>query len=58
MKDGIIKAFCHGIEDRAAYGLLRAEQLYRRPFANRVAWRLGWELANLVTRQPLRTAKR
>lgn len=57
-QDSICRAFVNGYQDRASYGLLRAEQLYRRPRSRIVAWKLGWELANLLTRTPLRTAKR
>lgn len=54
--DTFVYAFGHGYNDRALNGLLRKEQLYRRPWSNQLAWRLGWELANLFTRTPLRTA--
>ena len=55
----LTRAFWNGWIDRSAYGLLRREQLYRRPrYGLRCAWRLGWELANLVTHTPLRTARR
>lgn len=56
MKDDTIgTAFCNGLDDRHAAGLLRNEQLYRRPWTRRVAWRLGWEIANMLTTRPLRT---
>lgn len=58
MRDTIIQAFTTGYEDRHLYGLLRVEQHYRRPLSNRIAWRLGWEVANVVTPTPLRTAKK
>ncbi len=51
-------AFCLGVEDRHTNRPLRVEQLYRSPWTNRLAWRLGWELANMLTQRPLRTAKR
>lgn len=57
-KDSITTAFENGWIDRVRYGLPRREQLYRRPWTRRVAWRFGWELANLVTAAPLRTAKK
>lgn len=57
-RDSIKQAFQNGWTDRVAYGLLRKEQLYRRPWSRRVAWRLGWELANAFTDAPLRTARR
>lgn len=53
--DSIKQALMHGFKDRSKYGLLRKEQLYRRSWKQRVAWRIGWELANIVTRTPLRT---
>lgn len=56
--DTIGTAFCLGFEDRHANGLLRVEQLYRNGPAQRAAWRLGWEIANLLTTRPLRTEKR
>lgn len=56
--DTLGEAFCSGIVDRHEYGLLRAEQLYRTSKKNRMAWRLGYELANLLTQRPFRTAKR
>lgn len=58
MKDTIGTAFCNGIEDRHVNGLLRNEQLYRREAQHRIAWRLGWELANLLSTRPLRTKGR
>jgi len=59
MPDDTLKhAFVNGVVDRHAYGLLRKEQLYRRPWSRRLAWRIGWEFANLLTRRPLRTSKR
>jgi hypothetical protein len=57
-QDTIKQAFINGTVDRIQYGLLRAEQLYRRPWVLRWAWRCGWEFGNLVTRRPLRTAHR
>jgi hypothetical protein len=56
-KDSVQKAFENGFVDRTLYGLLRVEQLYRRPWSSKVAWRVGWELANLFTKTPLRTDK-
>lgn len=56
MTDSFGTAFCNGIEDRHVNGLLRNEQLYRSTTQNQIAWRLGWEIANLLTRRPLRTA--
>jgi hypothetical protein len=58
VRDTIFRAFKNGVDDRRLYGLLRKEQLYRKPWTRRAAWRLGWELANVVTRRPLRTAKK
>ena len=55
--DTIGTAFCNGIEDRHVTGLLRVEHLYRRPLVNRIAWRLGWEVANVLTQRALRNAK-
>ena len=57
MSDSIGHAFCLGFEDRHVNGLLRVEQLYRSGKGQRIAWRLGWELANMLTRRGLRTAK-
>lgn len=57
-QDSIAIAFNNGWTDRVAHGLLRVEQLYRRPWQNRAAWRLGWELANLLTEAPLRIHRR
>jgi hypothetical protein len=56
--DTIKQAFTNGWTDRVAYGLLRKEQLYRRPWSRRAAWRLGWELANLLTDSLLRTQRK
>jgi hypothetical protein len=56
MDDTLSNAFCEGIVDRHEHRLLRQENLYRFPL-RRVAWRLGWEVANLLTQRPLRTAK-
>lgn len=56
--DTIGTAFCLGIEDRHVNGLLRKEQLYRSGWPQKLAWRFGWELANMLTTRPLRTAKR
>lgn len=50
-----LEAFMDGYIDRAGYGLLRCEQLYRNPRWKRWGWRLGWEAANLLTSTPLRT---
>lgn len=58
MNDTVGHAFLNGIEDRHVNGLLRVEQLYRHGRSQRVAWRLGWEVANMLTRRPLRNAKR
>jgi len=55
--DSIREAFEFGWQDRAVYGLLRQEQLYRRPWSRRVAWRLGWEFAHFMTKRPLRTER-
>lgn len=57
-KDTMGTAFCNGVEDRHVNGLLRVEQLYRFPAWHRIGWRLGWELANLLTTRPLRTGSR
>lgn len=53
--DTIGTAFCNGIEDRHASGLLRKEQLYRSGWAQKIAWRIGWEFAHLLTEHRLRT---
>lgn len=58
MMDRIADAFFSGINDRFEHGLLRAEQLYRRTWMHRAAWRTGWELANALTARPLRTERR
>lgn len=58
MSDTIGTAFCNGIESRHVDGLLRVEQLYRSGPAQRIAWRLGWEVANILTQRALRNAKR
>ena len=58
MRDTIGEAVCEGIVSRYEHGLSRAEQLYRRTWLHRLAWRAGWEFANLATRRPLRTARR
>ena len=55
MSDTIGTAFCNGIEDRHCNGLLRVEQLYRAGWWQRLAWRVGWELANMLTGRGLRT---
>jgi len=57
MSDSAGTAFCNGFEDRHVNGLLRTEQLYRSGWPQRWAWRLGWELADLLTQRGLRTAK-
>lgn len=57
-RDALHAAFANGWNDRVLYGLLRVEQLYRRGWAQRVAWRLGWEFANLTTTTPLRSNKK
>lgn len=49
-------AFLNGIEDRHSHGLHWHEGLYR-PTTLHVAWRLGWEVANMLTTRGLRTAK-
>jgi hypothetical protein len=56
-RDSFRQALARGWEDRVLYGLLRVEQLYRRGWAQRLAWRLGWEFGNATTKTPLRTAK-
>lgn len=56
-KDTVGTAFCNGIEDRHVNQLLRGEQLYRLGTWQRFAWRLGWEVANMLTQRPLRTRK-
>lgn len=53
--DSIGMAFCNGVEDRHTHGLLRNEQLYRGGPMQRCAWRVGWEIANLLTARNLRT---
>jgi hypothetical protein len=58
MSDNIGTAFLNGIEDRHTHGLLRVEQLYRRPRRHKLAWRLGWWTAHLLTVRPMRTGKR
>ncbi len=58
MSDSVGTAFCNGIESRHVDGLLRVEQLYRSGPWQRFAWRLGWELANVLTQRALRTAKK
>ena len=58
MSDTIGTAFCNGVEDRHVNGLLRVEQLYRQGPGQRIAWRLGWEVANILTQRGLRTDKR
>jgi hypothetical protein len=55
-RDTLGRAFCNGFVDRAEFGLLRVEQLYRRTRLHRWAWRAGWEIANALTSRPLRTA--
>ncbi len=57
MSDTIGTAFCNGIEDRHTNGLHWYESLYR-PKAQHVAWRLGWELANILTQRSLRSKGR
>ncbi len=57
-RDTLGEAFCEGVVDRFEHGLLRVEQLYRRTWWHRAAWRLVYEFANLVTRRPLRTERR
>jgi len=54
--DTLGQAFLNGIVDRAEHGLLEVEQLYRRTPAHRLAWRIGWRLAHVLTQRPLRTA--
>lgn len=56
--DSFADAFLTGFVDRHVARLMRIEQMYRFPWTNRVAWRLGWEVANLMTRKPLRTEAR
>ncbi len=58
MKDTIGTAFCNGVEDRHTNGLHWYEQLYRKEAQHRLAWRLGWEVANLLTKRPLRSKGR
>ncbi len=58
MSDTIGTAFCNGIEDRHVNGLHWYERLYRHGVGHHVAWRLGWEVANLLTRRPLRSKGR
>ena len=58
MSDSIGTAFCNGIEDRHVNGLHWYEPLYRSPLSRHVAWRLGWELANLLTGRALRSPGR
>lgn len=55
--DTLSQALFNGWNDRHLYGLLRVEQLYRRPWTRRLAWRIGWEFANALSDTPLRTAK-
>lgn len=57
-RDTIVTAFLHGVVDRHDHGLLRVERLYRRPLRHGLAWRLGWEVGNLLTDRPLRTQRR
>ena len=57
-QDSLRQAFINGWTDRAEHGLLRVEQLYRRPLSRRIAWRLGWELANQIVATPLRTQRK
>lgn len=57
-QDTFGEAVCNGFDDRYSAGLLRVEQLYRAGPVQKLGWRLGWELANMLTQRPLRTAKR
>lgn len=55
-KEKLSTALCNGFEDRHSHGLLREEKLYRA-WHWHLAWRVGWELANVLTTRPLRNEK-
>ena len=56
-RDSLGTALLYGVLARFEYGLLKTENLYRVTAKHRMAWTIGWHIANVLTDRPTRVRK-